>query len=148
MGIALRDAQAQWGVMRKRIPGKEVEKISTRFINRLDIPARLEKVSLKDYCKIGVALPQALTTQATENFLVQYSALDQKKEFLQNISLALATPPPVIDHVSVVLDLDVVTATKIPAKDQDLWPILERLRIVKNELFEACITEKARELFR
>jgi uncharacterized protein (TIGR04255 family) len=48
---------------------------------------------------------------------------------------------------SIVLDIDLYRDTNPPQEDSEIWSFFEILRERKNEVFEACITEKARELF-
>jgi uncharacterized protein (TIGR04255 family) len=50
--------------------------------------------------------------------------------------------------VSVVLDIDVFRAIDVPSSEDEIWSLMEHLRTIKNQLFEASITDKARELFR
>jgi uncharacterized protein (TIGR04255 family) len=50
--------------------------------------------------------------------------------------------------VSLVLDIDVFRTVDIPQTDPELWNLFEQLRKKKNEVFEACITDAARRLFR
>jgi len=51
------------------------------------------------------------------------------------------------DSVSVVLDIDIFRIVDLPTDENDIWGYFEQLHIRKNEVFEACITDKARELF-
>ena len=55
--------------------------------------------------------------------------------------------PAAPEVVSVVLDIDVFRTTDLPDDEEELWKFLEELRQRKNTIFEACITDKARELF-
>ena len=48
---------------------------------------------------------------------------------------------------SVILDLDVFKDGVEVVSDDELWALLETLRNRKNEFFEGCITDRARELF-
>jgi uncharacterized protein (TIGR04255 family) len=49
--------------------------------------------------------------------------------------------------VSIVLDIDVFREYQSPANEDETWSTLDRIRDIKNEIFEACITDKTRELF-
>ena len=49
--------------------------------------------------------------------------------------------------VSILLDIDVSQMTGLSLSEGFLWERLEHLRKVKNHVFEACITDKTRELF-
>jgi uncharacterized protein (TIGR04255 family) len=55
-------------------------------------------------------------------------------------------PPPQAGLVSVVLDIEMVCANNVPSDDEAIWKLLNQLRQKKNEIFEACITDAAREL--
>jgi uncharacterized protein (TIGR04255 family) len=55
--------------------------------------------------------------------------------------------PAVPGVVSVVLDIDIFCTDDIPDTEEDIWTFFELLRERKNNVFEACITDKARELF-
>lgn len=50
--------------------------------------------------------------------------------------------------VSVVLDIDIFRTSALPTEDEQLWKFFDVLRTRKNDIFEACITDKTRELFR
>lgn len=51
------------------------------------------------------------------------------------------------DVASVVLDLDLFRVDDLPTTEVDIWSFFEELHERKNNVFEACITDKARELF-
>lgn len=55
-------------------------------------------------------------------------------------------PPPGDNIVSVLLDIDLFCTVNFPGNENTHWNLLEKLRIRKNEVFEACITDKTREL--
>lgn len=55
-------------------------------------------------------------------------------------------PPPTPDVVSIILDLDLFREGDIPSNEIDIWHILEQMHEHKNIAFEACITERTREL--
>ncbi|MFN5625028.1 MAG: TIGR04255 family protein, partial [Planctomyces sp.] len=48
---------------------------------------------------------------------------------------------------SVVLDIDLFQDHALPNDEAELWKCFEALHDRKNEIFEACITDAARELF-
>ena len=55
-------------------------------------------------------------------------------------------PPPTPDFVSIILDLDIFLEVYIPSNEIEFWHILEQMHEQKNIAFEACITERTREL--
>jgi uncharacterized protein (TIGR04255 family) len=46
-----------------------------------------------------------------------------------------------------MLDIDIFMVSNTPQKDDDIYQLLNEIRVKKNETFEACITNRARELF-
>ena len=55
-------------------------------------------------------------------------------------------PPPQVGVVSVVLDIEVSRQNNPPQTDTEIWSYFEKLRERKNQVFEASITDAAREL--
>ena len=49
--------------------------------------------------------------------------------------------------MSLLLDIDVSRMDELPQNDEGLWAFVDRIREYKNMIFEACITDRARELF-
>jgi uncharacterized protein (TIGR04255 family) len=45
------------------------------------------------------------------------------------------------------LDIDVSRAGDPPQKDDEIWALIDRIRVHKNHIFEESVTDKARELF-
>ncbi len=55
-------------------------------------------------------------------------------------------PPTNPEIVTVILDLDLFRQEVWDSNDEDIWHFLEKLRHRKNEVFEASITDRTREL--
>ena len=55
-------------------------------------------------------------------------------------------PPPDPNVVSVLLDIDLFCEEPLPDNEDGLWALFEEMRDRKNQIFEACITDKTREL--
>ena len=60
-----------------------------------------------------------------------------------NEAIALPTNPEI---VTVILDLDLFRHQIWESNDEDIWRFLEKLRNRKNEVFEASIIDRTREL--
>lgn len=56
-------------------------------------------------------------------------------------------PSPLVGHASLMLDIDVAREKNVPNGDDGLFDLLNRMRGHKNNIFESCITPRARELF-
>lgn len=52
---------------------------------------------------------------------------------------------PILNHMSFFLDLDVGREIDVPQKDTDIFELLEKMRLKKNQVFEACISQRTRD---
>jgi uncharacterized protein (TIGR04255 family) len=64
------------------------------------------------------------------------------------INSAVVFPPPVPGYLSFLLDLDVSRDSDTPQSDNEMFALLREIGVEKDSVFEACITEKARGLFK
>ena len=46
-----------------------------------------------------------------------------------------------------MFDQDIYKDNDVPQNERDLYDLLSRIHLKKNAVFEACITDRARELF-
>ncbi len=70
--------------------------------------------------------------------------------YIEGFNLVINTnvvKSPLIDHYSIVLDLDLSPHGDMPQKSDKVWEMINQMREYKNNAFEMCITDKARELF-
>jgi uncharacterized protein (TIGR04255 family) len=136
------EARRLWNVYRESVKPVRIERMAVRYINRLDIPG--PKVELKDYLRtspeIAPGLPQSL-----DGFFMQLQLPvdDIHGRLLVNETII---EPPTPEKVAVVLDIDLFRTEDLPQEEPAIWQLFETLRQRKDEFFEACITDKAREL--
>jgi uncharacterized protein (TIGR04255 family) len=124
-----------------------ISRIGVRYVNRIDVP--LEQIAGKDvsvYLKTGVALPEGLAG-AMRAYSVSVDFDDALSGTRTVVNSGIA-PPALIDHISIMLDIDVSLQQDIPVKRDDAWQAIEDLRSVKNRVFESLITDATRDLFR
>jgi uncharacterized protein (TIGR04255 family) len=137
------EAKNLWNVYREVFKSSRVNRVASRSINRIDIP--LPSVELSDYLRtfpeVSQDLPQVLTGYVMHLLIPQ-------KDFDGVLSLIQATVPAQQPNMtSINLDIDMFKENGDFDSDEKIWAFLDQLRDKKNEVFEACITEKARELF-
>jgi uncharacterized protein (TIGR04255 family) len=137
------EAKRLWNVYREVYKLIRVNRVASRSINRVDIP--LSSVELSDYLRtfpeVSKDLPQVLTGYVMHLLIPQ-------KDFDGVLSLIQATVPAQQPNTtSINLDIDIFKESGDFDSDEKIWTFLDRLRDRKNEVFEACITDKARELF-
>ena len=142
--LTLRDeSRGLWNIYRDLVKPSMINRIAVRYVNQIDIP--LQHIDYKDYFRttpeVSPDLPQGLS-----GFFMQLQ-FPQPSFNGMLILTQTAIPPMVPGTTSVILDLDVFKASTKMVSEEELWTLLEALRNRKNEFFEACITDKTRELF-
>jgi uncharacterized protein (TIGR04255 family) len=137
------EAQRLWIFYQESIAPLAVTRLAVRYINKLDLPLPIRDFRdyLRTYPEVSSDMPIGL-----EGYLMQLQMPCPEQQALVTLSqtlLPLSTP----DFISIQLDIE-VTSSQIVSEDEDSWAILEKLRTIKNEMFEACITNRTRELIR
>jgi uncharacterized protein (TIGR04255 family) len=141
---ALRDeAKRLWTIYRESVRPIRVTRVAVRYINQIDMP--LPIIDFKDYLRtvpeVSPELPQGLS-----GFLMQLQIPQLERDTVLVLTEALARPSKP-DTASVILDIDLFRERADYSSDEDVWGLLEAFRDRKNEVFESCITDKARQLF-
>lgn len=138
------EARRLWDVYRSVAKPVKVIRLAVRYINRLDIPLPLAdfKEYLRTVPEVSPDLPQGLAGYFMRLAIPQD---DIKSMALLNETIIAPAAP---NLVSIVLDIDIFRTAELPTDEEVVWSFFEELRVRKNEVFEACITDKARELFR
>ena len=138
------EARRRWNIYRAVAKPDKVVRIAVRYINRIDIPLPMNDFA--DYFRtvpqVSPDLPQGLSSY----FMQLGMPLESIKS--QAIINETMIEPAHPDVVSIVLDIDIFRGEDLPATEEGIWAFVEELRHAKNEVFEMCITDKARELFR
>jgi uncharacterized protein (TIGR04255 family) len=141
---ALRDeARRLWDVYRSVAKPSKVLRLAVRYINRIDIPLPFK--DFKDYLRTVPEVSPDLPQELAGYFMRLAIPLeDIKAVVLINETII---EPASQNVVSVVLDIDIFRTADLPTDEEGIWAFFEELRVRKNSVFEACITDKARELF-
>jgi len=138
------EARRLWGLYRERLKPLAVQRLAVRYINRLDIPA--ERIDIKDYFRtmpeVSPDLPQALA-----GFFMQLR-IPHEDLFSEMLVNQTIVPPSQPNMVSFILDIDLFRTADVPTDEEAVWRFFEQLHVRKNEVFEACITDRTRELIR
>ncbi|MDP2807882.1 MAG: TIGR04255 family protein [bacterium] len=130
-----------WQIYNETLKPKNITRIATRFINRIEIP--LELRDFDDYIKNMPPIPICLK-QTYLNFFMQVTV-----PCPDNASVAILTETieePQKDKLPFILDIDVFQTNNIVKAE--LVRHFNGIRIIKNDIFEKCITDKTRELFK
>jgi uncharacterized protein (TIGR04255 family) len=137
--------------VRDTIGYRALARIGVRYINRLDIPLSSTDFGpgipeLDDYLLIGVKHPDNIVRNF-RSLTVQCAFPIDDIECEATINAA-SIVSPVPNHASFLLDIDIGKMVNVPQKEEDISNLLDIIRHKKNWLFEACITDKTRSLFR
>ena len=142
----LRDeAKDAWKVFCEECHPKFVTRVATRAINRIEIPSG--KIEPEDYFHLCAKIPKGIPQDVTGMFLqLQMPQSDIGAVALVNHAL-VDNPAP--NQISFLLDLDLFRQqTQIEPGADELWELVEQLHERRNDLFEACITDRTRELIK
>jgi uncharacterized protein (TIGR04255 family) len=102
---------------------------------------------LKEYFntfpEVAPGMPQMLSGYVMQLLIAQ-------EDFGGMLSLIQATAiAPRPDVASIVLDIDLYKESSSEFdSDEKIWQLLELIRDRKNEVFESCVTDKARDIFK
>jgi uncharacterized protein (TIGR04255 family) len=138
------EARSLWDIYKEVAKPVRATRVASRSINRIDIP--LQTVDLSEYLKtfpeVSRELPQLISGYVMQLLIPQ-------KDFDGMLSLIQATVPaqqPETTSINLDIDMFKESSTEFDS-DEKIWGFLDYLRDKKNEVFEGCITDRARDLF-
>jgi uncharacterized protein (TIGR04255 family) len=139
------EAKENYETFEKVLGRKTFTRISSRFINRIDIPnAAIADRNFAAWLNVGVRLPEPFTGDE-KNFTFACN-FPHKATGLGVVLQGGSVEPALLDCTSILLDIDVYQESDIGQHKDFLWETADRLRLAKNSVFEATITDKLREL--
>ncbi len=138
------EARRLWTLFRDRANPIEIKHLAVRYVNRFDLPGT--RIELKDYFRtcpeVSPDLPQPMI-----GFFLR--VLIPQEDLQAQLIINQTIIPPLTEGItSVVLDIDLFREVDVPNTENEMWEFFERLHVRKNDIFEACITDQARELIR
>lgn len=134
-----------WRHYREVMAPEMITRLAVRNINRIDIPVGDKAVELSDYLRTLPDLSPDLPLPMNGFFM--RVTLPVPQIFGSAIINQTIVPPPAEGFLSVLLDIDVFRSEGCPNDEASIRAFFEDLRRQKNSIFEACITDRSRELF-
>lgn len=136
--------QRDWEWIREKLGVRALSRVGVRFINRIDVPSGIPPF---EFTTIGISLP-GLVYQSLNQYSLQTSLIvdDERGISLSVNSGTVLSPVP--NHYAILIDLDVGVAKNVPMRLDSLWQLLSTMRGIKNDAFEALITDRSRDIFR
>ena len=121
-----------------------IELLGLNYINQILIPDDVPfERYLRTYIHIPESLPQSVNTYSL-NFQISWPA---ELGLIANVGQALGAPVKT-GFATMVLSIQAFKNVSRPAIDvceDDIWEVFEKLRGVKNAVFESCISDTVRE---
>jgi uncharacterized protein (TIGR04255 family) len=131
--------------LEKKVSLNTLDRIGVRYRNRLDIPESSDGLFYyEQYSAVNIGLPNLLDPHDFYRWTVVKNFPNKKQAAIINSEMAPAEIPRTM---ALFLDIDTFVTEELPVTVPQLHGTLEELRLLKNEIFEACITNKARESF-
>ena len=135
-----------WMRWKKLMSYRKISRIGVRYLNRIDIPAMSEQIiDYEQYINIYPRLPEMFPKVQGYGVQIHVELPDIDCKMTLN---SLTSPSPLLGHGGFVIDQDIYNEANPPQSDEDIYKFLNVVRAKKNDVFEACITVRARELFK
>ena len=132
-----------WRIWKKAVGFKTVSRIGVRYINRIDIPMLEKNVEHETYLNVYPKLPDIISHVGA--YAVQ--AVSSFEDIGCKLTLNSAVvPAPILDHASFIVDQNIAREIDPPQSDKAIFQLLNEIRMKKNAVFEACVTDRARAL--
>ena len=138
------EAKTLWEIYKEVCSPICVTRAATRYVNQINIPAD-DLVELKDYLSTVPEISPLLTQKSLQSFFMQLQIPQQDLDSLLIINEAIA-PQTNPNFITIILDFDLFREQIWDRDDEEIWRFLEQLHDRKNDVFEASITDKTREL--
>ena len=138
------EARRLWDIYVGLTQPKRITRVSTRFINNLQLPLASGE-SFQAYVNKLVDVPDE-APQSVQSFFQRFQLVDAASGAIVMLTLALDGRGPV-SPVPVILDVDALVSTDLDPRDTTFWSTLDRLRELKNQCFFGTLTERAVELY-
>ena len=142
----LPEIERTWQLYVNLVSPVQIRIIRLRYINRIHLPIAATGLDLDEFLKIGPRLPDEQRL-LLHGFLIQQFATERDTNLQTN--LVLTTELPINEKLPVILDITVASPEVIsePADWSKMFPIIARLRDLKNRLFQNSLTSRCIELF-
>lgn len=139
-------AQQDWQIWKTAVGPHQIKRIGLRYVNRIDIPVPEGRFKIEDYLNFSANLPEGRDVPISSYAMQVVRPLEEDN--LHVILNSATVPSSLVGYASLGLDIDVFREKDVPLRDDELWSLVEKMRTQKNLIFERCITDRARELFK
>lgn len=143
IGFRERFAQELPTVM-KAISPAQITRLGLRYVNRIDVPFEGGLAHYEDYLTFRINHGDILEPTLAYQWLVVKEFTDQR---LKSIVQSAVLEREVLGKGAFSFDIDIASEIEVPQKVDDILSKLEAMRALKNDIFNAGITARAKELY-
>lgn len=137
---------AELGPVLKALQHPSFARIGLRYVNRIDVPSSDDGLTrYEDYINYKIEAGPFLEPSAGYTWLIK--AYRPEEDLFVTLQSAVVAPE-IPGTGAFTFDIDVAAETGIPKDAEALMLRLEGMRVLKNQIFEAGITERAREMYK
>ena len=123
-----------------------VQRVSLRYLNRIGLPLPVR--NLRDYCLLFPDMPKELP-QGLSDFFLRFTLPVPDAPSASVVTLTFEPPAPGTTLLNLILDNEAAYVFgSLNVDTEAIWLKLAALRDLKNKVFDASLTERAKELFR
>lgn len=134
--------KSYWAIHQKAFRNAQVEGISLRYVNQIDLPLTKGTLKFSDYLNIGPRLP-ASDGAKLRGFHQVLDLVDPAKGIGGRATLM--SLQALTDRVPVVLDIE--SSLTLKAGVVELWKGFDALHAWSHEVFNLCLNDRCRTLF-
>jgi uncharacterized protein (TIGR04255 family) len=133
-----------WTLWKKSIGYRKISRVGVRYINRIDIPITGDLTHYEEFLNLYPQMPDELGPVFAYGIQTQFAYHEIDGRITIN---SASVPSLLLENASFLFDQDIYKESNIPQNEEGLYKLLNQIHVKKNAVFEACITDRARELF-
>lgn len=138
------EAKELWQRYFELVKPVAIRRLGLRYINRIEVPQGT--LDLRELCLLFPDIPQPIPQGLAEFF--QRFVAPKNNGLISAVSLAIDYSNPAMKP-AIILDVDVFHMVgNAGLESESMWARFDEMRVLKNEIFSASLTEKAKALFR
>jgi uncharacterized protein (TIGR04255 family) len=131
-----------WELYSSTFVPSEINSVTVRYINQFDIPLPFR--DFKDYLKTFPEVAPEIDT-GLNSYFMQLQMFQADLQCMLTLNQGVL-PAQNAEILPILLDISLFCPVSIAEAVDSVWGTLGKLRERKNKIFEACITERLREL--
>lgn len=135
------EAQRLWKEYVRVAKPRRISRIALRYINRFEF--QTSPVELNTYFRTKPEIASELPQGMGQFFFQVFLPLPDLESMVAITQASI--PPERVENTAILLDIDLYRTENLPDQSE-IWQLFQRMRDEKNRIFEACITDAAREM--